>query len=100
MVPAPLDAGRTRQEVDRMSYPYPEDRTRDKRTKGVQPYKDARERLAENEVELETEAEAYGEARQSESGREAGERLAESLRDETRRIIREQGDGAPERAPQ
>ncbi len=82
-----------------MSYPYPEDRTREKRTKGQQPYNDARERLAESEVELETEAEAYGEARQAETGREVGERLAASLRDETRRIIREQGDGGPEQTP-
>ncbi|HET7092495.1 MAG TPA: hypothetical protein VFI22_03430 [Thermomicrobiales bacterium] len=82
-----------------MSYPYPEDRTRAKRTKGQQPYKDARQRLAENEVELETEAEEYGEANQSEAGRETGEAMAESLRHETRRIIRERekGDERPER---
>jgi uncharacterized DUF497 family protein len=76
-------------EAVHMSYPYPEDRTRDKQTKGQQPYKDARQRLAESEVELETEAEAYGEARQEEAGRDQGERLTESLREETRRIIRE-----------
>ena len=35
-----------------MSYPYPQDRTRDKRTKGEEPYEDAREALAENEAEL------------------------------------------------
>ena len=36
----------------------------------------------------------YGETRQEETGRTTGERLAESLRDETRRIIREQGEAA------
>jgi uncharacterized DUF497 family protein len=80
-----------------MSYPYPEDRTRDKQTKGQQPYKDARQRLAENEVELETEAEEYGETRQEAAGRAAGERLAESLRDETRRIIEEREQGGENR---
>ncbi|HEU5433455.1 MAG TPA: hypothetical protein VFU81_17450 [Thermomicrobiales bacterium] len=72
-----------------MSYPYPEDRTRDKRTKGLQPYKEAREKFAEREVELETEAERYGETHQEETGKAAGERLAEALRDETRRIMEE-----------
>jgi hypothetical protein len=82
-----------------MSYPYPEDRTRDKQTKGQQPYKDARERLAENEVELQTEAEAYGEEHQEAGGREMAERLEDSLREETRRIMeeREGGDVAPGR---
>jgi hypothetical protein len=49
-----------------MSYPYPEDRTRQKRTKGEQPYKDAREKLNTEQVELQDEAEEYGEAKAGE----------------------------------
>lgn len=39
-----------------MSYPYPEDRTREKRTKGDQPYEDAREAYGETEAEIERTA--------------------------------------------
>jgi hypothetical protein len=35
-----------------MSYPYPQDRTRDKRTKGDEPYEDAREAYGESEAEI------------------------------------------------
>lgn len=45
-----------------MSYPYPQDRRRDIREKGEQPYKDARETLTEQESRLQAEAEEYGEA--------------------------------------
>ena len=33
-----------------MSYPYPQDRTRDKQNEGTQPYKDARQALNQNDV--------------------------------------------------
>lgn len=46
-----------------MSYPYPQDRHRDRREKGEQPYKDAREEMRERETQLQTEAEAFGELR-------------------------------------
>jgi hypothetical protein len=36
-----------------MSYPYPKDRSREKRTKGDQPYEDDREAYAEKEARLE-----------------------------------------------
>lgn len=39
-----------------MSYPYPQDRARDKRTKGEEPYEDAREAFGENEAEIERTA--------------------------------------------
>ena len=39
-----------------MSYPYPQNRTRDKRTKGDEPYEDAREAFGENEAEIERAA--------------------------------------------
>ena len=44
-----------------MSYPYPQDRHRDRKEKGEQPYKDAREAMRQQEVALQTEAEAFGE---------------------------------------
>jgi hypothetical protein len=44
-----------------MSYPYPENRTRQKRTKGEQPYKDARESLNIKEAKLQDNAEEFGE---------------------------------------
>jgi hypothetical protein len=45
-----------RQPEDNMSYPYPQDRHRDRKEKGEQPYKDDRETLAENEAELRNQA--------------------------------------------
>ena len=33
-----------------MSYPYPQDRHRDRKEKGEQPYKDAREAMSQNEA--------------------------------------------------
>ena len=44
-----------------MSYPYPQDRHRDRREKGEQPYKDAREAMTEQESRLQAEAEEFGE---------------------------------------
>lgn len=35
-----------------MSYPYPQNRHKDRRDKGDQPYKDAKESMRENEAEL------------------------------------------------
>jgi hypothetical protein len=39
-----------------MSYPYPEDRTREKRNKGDQPYEDDREAYAEKQARIERTA--------------------------------------------
>lgn len=39
-----------------MSYPYPQDRARDKRTKGDEPYEDAREAYGEKAAEIERAA--------------------------------------------
>lgn len=39
-----------------MGMPYPEDRARARMDKGEQPYKDAKEAVAEEQVELEREA--------------------------------------------
>ncbi len=38
-----------------MSYPYPQDRHRDRKEKGEQPYKDAREAMSQNDAELRAE---------------------------------------------
>lgn len=46
-----------------MSFPYPQDRNRDRREKGGQPYQAARKALARSKEEIQTEAEAFGEAR-------------------------------------
>jgi hypothetical protein len=58
-----------------MSYPYPQDRNRDRREKGEQPYKEAREAMAESQEQIQTEAEAFGEAAQGEHQAELVERL-------------------------
>ena len=44
-----------------MSYPYPQDRHLDRKEKGDQPYKDAREAMSQNEAHIQAEAEAFGE---------------------------------------
>ena len=46
-----------------MSYPYPQDRRRDHKEEGEQPYKDAREAMAQQEAENQARAEAFGESR-------------------------------------
>jgi hypothetical protein len=47
-----------------VSYPYPQDRHRDRKEKGEQPYKDAREAMSQTEANLQAEAEAFGEEKQ------------------------------------
>lgn len=49
-----------------MSYPYPQDRHRDRKEKGDQPYEDAREAFSESQAQIQRDAEAYGEAEQRE----------------------------------
>ncbi len=77
-----------------MSFPYPQDRTRERREKGDQPYQDAKEAMSEKEAELQAKAEAFGEARRDEDDDERGARLAseaeERLAEVNRRIS---GDG-------
>jgi hypothetical protein len=46
-----------------MSYPYPQDRHRDRKEKGEQPYKDSREEMAQTDATMQAQAEAFGEAR-------------------------------------
>lgn len=59
-----------------MSYPYPQDRHLDRKEKGKQPYKDAKEAMSQNEAQIQTEAEAFGEARRDETEEERNRRLA------------------------
>lgn len=39
-----------------MSYPYPQNRRREQREKGEQPYKDARQEMGETEAEIQEKA--------------------------------------------
>ena len=67
-----------------MSFPYPQDRNRDRREKGEQPYKEARQAMSVSEAGLQAEAEAFGEShlRTEEERVEDLERLAaESMRE-------------------
>ena len=58
-----------------MSYPYPQDRHRDRKEKGDQPYKDAREAMAQNEAGIQAEAEAFGEEHLHQTDEERLEQL-------------------------
>jgi hypothetical protein len=69
-----------------MSYPYPQDRHRDRREKGEQPYKDSRQEMAETEAALQAEAEAFGEAELQEQESAAG--LEEHLEAEAPDLLR------------
>ena len=62
-----------------MSYPYPEDRTREKRTKGEEPYKDNREAMRESEVRLTEQEEEYGEEHLSARNRETTEQRRDRI---------------------
>ncbi|CAA9548662.1 MAG: hypothetical protein AVDCRST_MAG49-1585 [uncultured Thermomicrobiales bacterium] len=43
-----------------MSYPYPQDRHRDRREKGEQPYKDAKESLTQSSATIQAQEETFG----------------------------------------
>jgi hypothetical protein len=75
-----------------MSYPYPQDRHRDRKEKGEQPYKDSRQEMAETHATLQAEAEAFGEAERQvqESEAERQKQLEAEAPDLLRRV---QSDG-------
>jgi hypothetical protein len=76
-----------------MSYPYPQDRHRDREEEGEQPYKDAKESFAQEQASLQTEAERFGETHQrtdQKPEQEAAERLAA--------VNRERRDGQSQEA--
>jgi hypothetical protein len=58
-----------------MSYPYPQDRHLDRKEKGEQPYKDAREAMSKNEAGIQAEAEAFGEEHLRQTDEERIEQL-------------------------
>lgn len=71
-----------------MSYPYPQDRHRDRKEKGEQPYADAKEALSQQQAELQRDAEAFGEEQQRES--------AETLRNASPDVRQQILEGAME----
>ena len=70
-----------------MSYPYPQDRHLDRKEKGEQPYKDAREAMSQNEASIQAEAEAFGE----EHLRQTDEERLEHLESEAPALLRQVG---------
>jgi hypothetical protein len=72
-----------------MSYPYPQDRHLDRKEKGEQPYKDAREAMAQNHADIQAGAEAFGE----ENLRQTDEERREQLESEAPELLREVGAG-------
>ena len=70
-----------------MSYPYPQDRHLDRKEKGDQPYKDAREAMSQNEAQIQAEAEAFGE----ENLRLTDEERLEQLESEAPDLLRKVG---------
>jgi hypothetical protein len=70
-----------------VSYPYPQDRHLDRKEKGDQPYKDAREAMSQNEAHIQTEAEAFGE----EHLRQTDEERQEHLESEATALLRKVG---------
>jgi hypothetical protein len=70
-----------------MSYPYPQDRHLDRKEKGDQPYKDAREAMSQNEANIQAEAEAFGE----ENLRQTDEERLEQLESEAPDLLRKVG---------
>lgn len=69
-----------------VSYPYPQDRHRDRKEKGEQPYKDAKEAMARTDTDLQTRAEAYGEERNTESEEERAARFETEAEERLRRV--------------
>jgi hypothetical protein len=80
-----------------MSYPYPQDRSRDKREKGQQPYEDAVESYTENEARIERDApnphQRPPRRTDEMQEQEAGERLREIGDDLATRHEGEYGNG-------
>jgi hypothetical protein len=70
-----------------MSYPYPQDRHLDRKEKGDQPYKDAREAMSQNEAQIQAEAEAFGE----QNLRPTDEERMEQLESEAPALLRQVG---------
>ncbi len=72
-----------------MSYPYPQDRHADRKTKGEQPYKDDKEALTQQASQIQAEAEVYGESHRDESDEDRNQRVADEMRDRLRQVADE-----------
>lgn len=72
-----------------MSFPYPQDRARENREKGTQPYQDAKHAMAEKEAQVQAEAEALGEARRDQTDEERAARLAAEAEARLREVNRD-----------
>lgn len=70
-----------------MSYPYPQDRHRDRKEEGEQPYAGDKEQFAQARSRQAAEAEAWGETHQRPSEPDQ-ESLEEHLRDAAREVQR------------
>ena len=84
-----------------MSYPYPQDRHRDRKEKGDQPYQDAKEALSKQDARLQAEAETYGEAHRDESEEDRQARVLAEAQERLRQVGEERLDeagAAPDRA--
>jgi len=77
-----------------MSFPYPQDRTRDRQEKGAQPYQDAKEAMSQSESVLQTEAEEWGETHQREPDEDRTARVEAEMEERLRDVNREVGDDA------
>lgn len=79
-----------------MSYPYPQDRHRDRKEKGEQPYKDAKERFSQQNAALRGDELEYAEGHQPQSDQDRIARLeadaAERLSATSEQLRREQID--------
>ena len=69
-----------------MSYPYPQDRHLDRKEKGDQPYKDAREAMSQNEAHIQAEAEAFGEEHLRQTDEERMQQLESEAPDLLRKV--------------
>jgi len=72
-----------------MSYPYPQDRHRDRQEKGTQPYQDNREAMSQTREQIQADAELHGETHRDESDIERRERLETEMQERFAEIHRE-----------
>jgi hypothetical protein len=77
-----------------VSYPYPQDRSRDKREEGEQPYKDAREAMSQTEASLQADAEDFGETHQRPSEAEHAEQFEAEMRERLAQVGDERREAA------
>jgi len=81
-----------------VSYPYPQDRHRDRKEKGEHPYKDAKEAMTQTDAQLHAEAEAYGETRAHESENERAAHVQADAEERLRRVNAEVAATAEDRS--